>query len=62
MKRLVAAAVFGLLLASSVAAWGSFGFPIIIPPTAAPPPAPEEFVGPFANWLCARTLASGTCG
>jgi hypothetical protein len=62
MKRLAAAGVFGLLLASSVAAWGSFGFPIVIPPTAAPPPLPEEFVGPFANWLCARTLASGTCG
>ncbi len=27
--------------------------------TAGPP---EEFVGPFANWLCVRTLASGTCG
>ncbi len=22
----------------------------------------EVFVGPFANWLCVRTLASGTCG
>ncbi len=22
----------------------------------------ERFVGPFSNWLCVRTLASGTCG
>jgi hypothetical protein len=22
----------------------------------------QEFVGPFANWLCARSSASGTCG
>lgn len=25
-------------------------------------PSSETFVGPFANWLCARSAASGTCG
>src|SRR5215469_15090508 len=25
-------------------------------------PSNEEFVGPFASWMCARTAASGTCG
>src|SRR5215469_4096265 len=24
--------------------------------------AEEEFVGPFASWLCAKSLASGSCG
>jgi hypothetical protein len=32
MRRFAAAGVFGLLLASSVAAWGSFGFPVVVLP------------------------------
>jgi hypothetical protein len=45
---------------ASAATSNSVNVPITI--TATPSGSDEEFVGPFASWVCARTQASGTCG
>jgi hypothetical protein len=59
-----------LVLALLAAAFHSAGAGIFARPSAhgggvlaaAASARVETFVGPFANWLCAKTLASGSCG
>lgn len=61
LTRLVIAALLLLAASTEAKAGGQFvgGTSPLAPAVLT---TDEEFVGPFASWICARSSASGTCG